>query len=105
MVWSAHEKPSQNEMIKFAKGLRTVSQVQEYFRQYRKDKKAKKEAEHVRRLVVVGSVRPFWQSVHSLWAPQGKAGGGGRATRPAWGPSQWANKQQVQQHVPGQYRA
>ncbi len=41
-MWPPDQVPSADELIKIAKGLRTVKQVQDYFRQYRKNVKARK---------------------------------------------------------------
>ncbi|PNH08181.1 hypothetical protein TSOC_005267 [Tetrabaena socialis] len=44
-VWSAEMVPSLEEMLKLAKGMRTIQQVQDYFRIYRKNLKTRKDGD------------------------------------------------------------
>ncbi len=42
LVWPPETMPSVEDMLKIAKGLRTIKQVQAYFRSYRKNLKTRK---------------------------------------------------------------
>ncbi|KAG2499415.1 hypothetical protein HYH03_002988 [Edaphochlamys debaryana] len=45
LVWPADMMPTVDDMLKIAKGLRTIKQVQDYFRSYRKNLKTRKDGD------------------------------------------------------------